>query len=590
MIIMSDYSEFLQTVSDMSSKLFGLETTVVNRDFIRIAGTHRFAESVGKYVMNHHVFRYVMEKDDTVIIRKPREEIACIDCLKKEDCHKYAAIYTPIKIFDLVVGGLAVVAYNEAQMKIITENQVFFRFIHIFSELLSRKLESEHSARASQELLNQSIAILNSVHDGVLLLDHTGVIKQLNQSAKKHFNFSDNLIGQSIRPNLTSAMFDEVFRRRIMFVDKEASLTINEIRQRVYLTASSINPNDPVSDILLTFKNTSDANSLAKKINFNSSKAIHFEEIIGSSDEIKQVISLARTVAIGNSNVLIRGESGTGKELFARSIHQGSLSSDGPFVAVNCSAIPEPLLESELFGYADGAFTGAKRGGKPGKCELASGGTLFLDEIGDMPLFMQAKLLRMIQERTVERVGDTRAIDLDVRIIAATHKNLEEMIANHEFREDLYYRLNVIPLNIPSLRQRSSDIEEISLYMLEKYNVRLGKKIDRISDDVLTLFNSYHWPGNIRELENILEYAINLEETDQIQLASLPPRFIKQHDQAEKVMKQPEYSDERIRMISLLDQHGWHTDGKKKAADELGCGIATLYRKIKKYNLQQRIS
>lgn len=194
------------------------------------------------------------------------------------------------------------------------------------------------------------------------------------------------------------------------------------------------------------------------------------------------------------------------------------------------------------------------------------------------------------QANGIERVGDTRAIDLDVRIIAATHKNLEEMIANHEFREDLYYRLNVIPLNIPSLRQRSSDIEEISLYMLEKYSVRLGKKIERISDDVLTLFNSYHWPGNIRELENILEYAINLEETDQIQLASLPPRFIKQHDQAEKVMNQPEYSDERIRMISLLDQHGWHTDGKKKAADELGCGIATLYRKIKKYNLQQRIS
>lgn len=233
-----------------------------------------------------------------------------------------------------------------------------------------------------------------------------------------------------------------------------------------------------------------------------------FDDIIGESPIMKTAKSLADRAARTTSTILILGESGTGKEVFSHAIHESSLRNKGPFIKVNCAALPENLLESELFGYAEGAFTGARKGGKPGKFELADKGTIFLDEIGDMPLAMQAKLLRVLQEREVERLGATEPIKVDVRIIAATNRDLHQMMTEHKFRLDLYYRLNVLPIELPALRERIEDIGPISKALILKINDRLGTFIQGITHESLSTLSAYEWPGNIRELENILERAM----------------------------------------------------------------------------------
>lgn len=240
-----------------------------------------------------------------------------------------------------------------------------------------------------------------------------------------------------------------------------------------------------------------------------------FDSIVGEDITLRNVKSIALRAANTGSTILIRGESGTGKELFANAVHQAGPRSNQPFIRVNCAALPDHLLESELFGYEEGAFTGARKGGKPGKFELANQGTVFLDEIGDMPLAMQSKLLIVLQEREVERVGGTKPVHIDVQVIAATNRNLEGMMKKGKFREDLYYRLNVVTLNVPSLRQRPQDIPLLINDLLPKLNQRMHTQIEKVSADALELLTNYDWPGNVRELENLLERVINFADLNQ---------------------------------------------------------------------------
>lgn len=246
------------------------------------------------------------------------------------------------------------------------------------------------------------------------------------------------------------------------------------------------------------------------------------EHIVGNCNRMKMVYSLISQVSPSPATVLIRGESGTGKELVARAIHEASPRKNHPFIAVNCAALPENLIESELFGHEKGSFTGANYARK-GRFELADGGTIFLDEIGDISLQTQVKLLRIIQEKIFERVGSNNPIKVNVRIIAATSRNLEELIANGKFREDLYYRLNVFPIYLPSLRERKTDIILLSDYFLEKYNKLYIKNIRRISSPAINMLMAYHWPGNVRELENTIERAVLVSSDEVINAYDLPP-------------------------------------------------------------------
>jgi transcriptional regulator with PAS, ATPase and Fis domain len=302
------------------------------------------------------------------------------------------------------------------------------------------------------------------------------------------------------------------------------------------------------------------------------------------------------------SNVLILGESGTGKELIAQSIHNASSRRNEPFIAINCGALPKGLIESELFGYEGGSFTGANKEGKPGKFELADGGTMFLDEIGDMPLDTQVSILRVLQNKEIVRIGGSKSKPIDIRVIAATNKNLLQSIQDNSFREELYYRLNVFTINVPSLRERKRDILTLAEHFISYYNRALNKNVVKINEDVIDVFNKYSWPGNIRELENIIERAINIVESDTITIKDLPFELQKlvgdnsnkdtidnkdnislnnkdniQADMTDKKMNLEK--DELIK--SLIINNG----NVIKSAQQLGISRRTLYRKLDKYNI-----
>lgn len=314
-----------------------------------------------------------------------------------------------------------------------------------------------------------------------------------------------------------------------------------------------------------------------------------FGDMIGNSPAMQKVKQRAAQVAAGNSTILITGESGTGKGLLARSIHKESSRADKPFIAVNCAAIPETLLESELFGYKEGAFTGASKNGKVGKFQLADGGTLFLDEIGDMPMHLQVKLLTFLQDRQIDPIGSNKPIDLDVRVIAATNKNLEEMVKSNEFREDLYFRLNVIPIHIPPLRERLEDFEFLLAHAIRKFSNQLNKPIDSISPEALKALTSYQWPGNVREIENIIEYAVNMENSQQIQLSSLPDRVLHEISTSTfpstGTLKERLSFSEKIILSDTLKQTGSSLEGKRKAAKILGISESTLYRRLRELDM-----
>jgi len=324
-----------------------------------------------------------------------------------------------------------------------------------------------------------------------------------------------------------------------------------------------------------------------------------FYNIVGNSKEMRDVFDMAETVFDNDITVLITGESGTGKELIAEAIHYNSPRRAKPFVKLNCVAIPETLLESELFGYEKGAFTGATRQ-KLGKFELANHGTLLLDEIGDMSLATQAKLLRVLQEREVERVGGTNPIKVDVRIIASTNQDLSQLVRGQRFREDLYFRLNVLPIHIPPLRERREDIPLLVDHFVSLSKTKFHKEIERFSDDAINLLINYSWPGNIRELENVVQRAIILSKERVIQEWSLPPEIRKQKKEAFFDMEKLEMDlplNEKVEMIVVdvekkfitqaLDKVSWK---REEAASLLGISLKTLYNKMNKYGLLDQIS
>lgn len=313
----------------------------------------------------------------------------------------------------------------------------------------------------------------------------------------------------------------------------------------------------------------------------------HINDLIGRSPLIKAVNEKIKKVAGGDASVLIRGESGTGKELYAHALHLLSERSKAPFIKINCAAIPENLLESELFGYAEGAFTGAKRGGKQGKFQLADKGTLFLDEIGDMPLTMQAKLLRVLQDREIEAVGSNRLVKIDVRLVTATHQPLEKLVEAGEFREDLYYRINVVSVDLPPLRDRREDIPAFAEHFLNRLATRTGRRAPKLTADALTRMLEYTWPGNVREMENAIESAFYLSQGYKISLQALPASLtagvvIADKDLVEGTLKeQLAVAEKEILEQALITCKG----NRQLAAKMLGIGKTTIYDKLSRYEL-----
>jgi PAS domain S-box-containing protein len=367
-------------------------------------------------------------------------------------------------------------------------------------------------ADANKRISNQLQTIINTVHDGIIALDEKGNLSVFNPVAEEIFGATGSeILGKNIRDDFPKKDMLLIFNKQI---GEEQFIKIRD--KHIVVNSSLIKEDDKVIGALYTLKDVTEIQrleeELRRKLRSQENYARYtFDDIAGTSEAIKSTIGLAKKIAVSHSPILIQGESGTGKELFAQAIHNASPRKRGPFVPVNFAALPESLLESELFGYEEGAFTGARKGGMPGLFEQAHGGTIFLDEIGDAPLSFQVRLLRVLQEKQVRRIGSSRMIPIDIRVIAATNKDIKQLIEKGDFRQDLYYRLNVLPLHIPPLRERKQDI----LPLAKTFYTEFFKREPLINaedyfKEVKEALLAYDWPGNIRELHNIVEYLINI--------------------------------------------------------------------------------
>ncbi|MBQ9931436.1 MAG: sigma 54-interacting transcriptional regulator [Firmicutes bacterium] len=460
------------------------------------------------------------------------------------------------------------------------------------------------------EETNQTISLVNkqlrttiqSISSGVVMIDRFGTITQMNDLAANLLHMTPEALYRKNLADIIRLPSDldtlDFFSKNIS--NKEvAFVTPSGLTTYLSLTATVIY-NDYQNQIgaVVVIDEVKKLHKLVSKMS-GFQATYTFDSIIGHSPEIQNIKELGMIAAGSSSNVLILGESGTGKELVAQSIHNASNRSRGPFIAINCGSLPKSLIESELFGYEAGAFTGASKDGHPGKFELAEGGTIFLDEIGDMPLDLQASLLRVLQTKEIIRIGGKRAKTVDVRIMAATNQNLKESVANNTFRNDLYYRLNVFTINTPPLRDHKEDIKELSDYFIRSCNASLHKNITGLSPDAMAALQKYPWPGNVRELENVLERAINLSRSEEIQLWDLPEYVTglnsleeMEHAQTAHVPAQPVYtapqtvgSMKDMEKTTILNALIKTAGNMKKTAEILGIGRRTLYRKIEKYEI-----
>jgi PAS domain S-box-containing protein len=443
-------------------------------------------------------------------------------------------------------------------------------------------------------------AILDNIYNGVMITDPDGKIIFFSKTYGKFLGIDPKeTIGKHCTEVIENTRMHIVAKTGIPEIDQPHRIKGQDmVVQRIPIIIDG-----KVIAVYgqVMFKNVRDVHTLSRKLNVLESKVEFYEKelenlrsskytinhIVGKSPKMVELKNLALKAAKTNAPVLLIGESGTGKELFAHAIHYASDRRSYPFIRVNCAAIPKDLLEAELFGYEPGAFTGAGSKAKPGKFELAHQGTIFLDEISDLPLEMQPKLLRVLEEKEVERLGGTRPLKCDFRLIAATHENLEKCVEAEKFRKDLYYRINVIPIQIPPLRERKEDIPLIAEHIVEVLSKDLGTHIKGISQEVIKIFMNYDWPGNVRELSNILERAIYTTEGNVIEVRHLPYFLQSMQEGLNKsqstLLKKLR---EEVEKEALLHVIRISKDNKKKAAELLGIHRTGLYKKMKKLNIK----
>lgn len=456
-------------------------------------------------------------------------------------------------------------------------------------------IENQFKVNAAQKKLNEAYNYMNTIMDSIssliIAIDREGIINSINDEACKTLNVSKAVMLNSSIESIIKHWKElfENLEEGIEIQDEEIYFAIKGVRKRYNMNAYPIlsEEGNMVGAVILL----KDIENVIKLVNkYSGMNARYtFEDFIGESYEIKRIKEYAKNVANSPSTILIEGESGTGKEVLAQSIHNYSHRKNFGFVAINCGAISKNLIESELFGYEEGAFTGAKKGGQPGKFELANGGTLFLDEIGEMPLEMQVNLLRVLQEGVVTRVGGNKYIPVNVRIIAATNKDLRKEVARGTFRQDLYYRLSVIPIIIPPLRERKEDIKLLIQHFLKVKSQKLNKDIPVISQENYFKMINSPWEGNVRELENFIEKVLNLEGSMDFEFSIKEEQselitVINNHDMSlkEEESVKPLWEVEKKAIIHALDKY----EGNISKASEMLCiGRNTLYNKIRKYNI-----
>lgn len=573
----------IQRFARMLASVLQLEVEIVDENLCRVAGTGAYGKFLGRQLSgNSRLLRHVLETKTEKVVTQSRFDPLCEGCDSKENCREKAFLGTPVILQDRCVGVISLIAVTHEQQEHISDNlREFSDYVrHISTIFVSKLLEDQGPGDNISKIF---ATMIDNMDQGVLVVDDDNRIQFVNQTALKTLGVvQNNIIGKPVRfrPLTFESNFTHGHMQHIVSWDDKSELIIGQLHN---IQGRQL--------FLMAFHQSHTSFSVA-----NAPDEPHIEQLVGECRVMRQLKRLISRIAPSPSSVMVVGESGTGKEVVARAIHKLSGRRNKPFIAINCAAIPEQLLESELFGYVKGAFTGASANGKTGLIQAANTGTLFLDEIGDMPLMLQAKLLRAIEAREILPIGASSPIQVDIRIISATNQNLARFIAEGKFREDLFYRLNVIPITLPPLRERQEDIELLVHYFLHLHTRRLGSVYPGIAPDVVEILRKHRWPGNLRELSNLMEYLVNVVPSGEvIDSTLLPPNLLnngttEQSDVTEVSEAHLSLDDaggtaleemEKQMIREALSRH----NSKKEVADELGIGIATLYRKIKKYEL-----
>ena len=578
--ILLEIQDTVKAYAGIMSRVAQVEVEVVDENLFRIAGTGIFADHVNEDMsVEGYVYRHVLRTGSLEIIYEPGKEPLCQSCPRRNVCREEIEISMPIRFGTRNIGVIGLIGSTPNQKaRILKEEAMYLELLAQIADFISAKASEMAETKRRKSLLETLNSVINHVEKGILIFGKNEIVAAANPAAEKQLS-TRQLEGKTVSVTPTGDSLNHQNEYRI------------QIDGREYLVMGHHYDLDR------------DPERYARLLLFESTRAIrerYYEitstvplegvfNMIGSSPQTRSLQEEIRKVAKSTSTVLITGESGSGKEIVASAIWKASDRKDHRFIAINCGAIPEPLLESELFGYVKGAFTGADPNGRMGKFELANKGVIFLDEIGDMPLYLQVKLLRVLQERKIIRIGSNQVIPIDVRIIAATNKNLQEMIEKKQFREDLYYRLNVIPLKVAPLRERTEDIKDLVLHFAGRYAGLFGKKLQSITEDTMEALCRYPWYGNVRELENSVEFMINMMEEEGILNRQTLPDNILGTVRETKNVSVPAPPAQQIRPLNDLEEQeirralelfGSGTEGKRQAAKALGISLATLYRKL----------
>lgn len=505
----------------------------------------------------------------------------------RKDYHKWTTSAAPIKNDDGQIIGVLSMSGNYKRVHPHTLGMILASALAIEHEIKLNK-SNDDLTRVNKHL----DAIMQSISEGIMTITYDGVITDVNYFAKKILKKSyKDIIGKTLDEIASKSVLESIKKEMTNSEEKEIQIISNGRKKTILISFKPIYSHDSsIKEYLITFRESKKVYSQANKL-FGANAIYTFDDILGTSMEIFEAIRLAKLVAATDATILLHGESGTGKEMFAQGIHNESPRKNNSFVFINCGAIPRDLVASELFGYEEGAFTGARKGGNPGKFELAEGGTLFLDEIGDMPLDTQSNLLRVLETKEVVRVGGNEVIPVDVRVIAASHKDLSEEVEKGNFRSDLFYRLNVMPIHTPSLRERRNDIKSLVDFFYIQFKKSEDKKVN-IDESFYTLMKQYDWPGNVRELQNVMQMVTNIIAEDEKLSCEHIPSYMKDKvtdseikekiDTDVEAFVRPLYIVEKEAILNALKaSHG----NLAQAAKMLEIGRSTLYRKIEKYNI-----
>ena len=595
---LTDIKEYLDTLCESFAAVLNLEFTITNIDPLeRVAGSNDWFKTHGSAYREDEM-RPEWKNGFSLQMAATKKPVIVRDALgymekyyyddRKFDFANYALIGHPILVGpeENVEGCVYFASFDKEQKKLIeTKEDQLLLCIEKISNLIASKLEQEDLVDQMRVLNNNLTYVVETMEEGALLISSNGEIRHINKLAKIYLHLDEPKLGEMLLQDVKEVAENTVKTHRNNI--REIHRTVDDFQFLLQVKSLYVNESD--GDVLCII---SPFSQIQEQINQTEGDTNGIEnQLVFADKKMRELVSQATVTARHNTNVLITGESGTGKELFARLIHAKSSRKDGPFVAMNCAAIPESLMESELFGYEEGAFTGARKGGKIGKIQLAHKGTFFLDEIGEMPLYLQAKLLRVLSERKIDRIGSNSnsLIDVDVRIIAATNRNLEEMIERKEFREDLYYRLNVVPLHLPPLRERAGDIPVLVQYFLGKYDKILEKDIRGVSTLVLEKLMEYCWPGNVRELENCVEYMMTFEKSNVISMDVLPEKInglkSENGEGEKKTLKELLHEKEVDVLKNKVKKYGGQPTKKqiKEICDELDISVASYYRKMNEF-------